>query len=144
MTCQPLWVILYCLPEKGRWKIILYRLPEKGRWEIVDEMKERGREERKINEREETEEMKKFPPLPLYPYLLQGQQTLPNCKPVSVGCPGDARYMRPLPPNHPHSNTCITMLICLTKTNDSQQVSLHNIGVNSLYSDCDILSKLTM
>ena len=28
-------------------------------------MKERDREERKINEREETEEMKTFPPLPL-------------------------------------------------------------------------------
>ena len=33
MTCQPLWVIL-C------------RLPEKGRKEIVEEMKERGREAR--------------------------------------------------------------------------------------------------
>ena len=32
-TCQPLWVIL-C------------RLPEKGRKEIVEEIKERGREER--------------------------------------------------------------------------------------------------
>ena len=56
MTCQPLWVIL-C------------RLPEKGRREIVKEMKERDRGERKMNDSEETEEIKTFP---LYPYLLQG------------------------------------------------------------------------
>ena len=35
-TRQPLWVILYCLPEKGR----------KKTEEIVEEMKERDREER--------------------------------------------------------------------------------------------------
>ena len=35
-TCQPLWVILCCLPEKGR----------KGIEQIVDLMKERDREER--------------------------------------------------------------------------------------------------
>ena len=53
---QPLWVI-FC------------RLPEKGRREIVKEMKERDRGERKMNDSEETEEIKTFP---LYPYLLQG------------------------------------------------------------------------
>ena len=37
--------------------------------EIVEEMKERYRRERKINESEETEEIKTFL---LYPYLLQG------------------------------------------------------------------------
>ena len=36
MTCQPLWVILCCLPEKGRKEIE----------EIVEKVKERGREER--------------------------------------------------------------------------------------------------
>ena len=36
MTCQPLWVILCCLPEKGRKEIE----------EIVEEMKERDRGER--------------------------------------------------------------------------------------------------
>ena len=36
MTRQPLWVILCCLPEKGRKKIE----------EIVEEMKERDMEER--------------------------------------------------------------------------------------------------
>ena len=36
MTHQPLWVILCCLPEKGRKKIE----------EIVEEMKERDREGR--------------------------------------------------------------------------------------------------
>ena len=52
-------------------------------------MKERDRGERKMNDSEETEEIKTFP---LYPYLLQGQQALPNCKPVSVGRTGDIRH----------------------------------------------------
>ena len=68
MTRQPLWVILCRLPEKRRREIE----------EIVEEMKERDRGERKMNESEGTEEIKTFP---LYPYLLQGQQALPNCKP---------------------------------------------------------------
>ena len=46
--------ILCCLPEKRR---------------EIEEMKERDRGEREINESEETEEIKTFP---LYPYLLQG------------------------------------------------------------------------
>ena len=37
-----------------------------------------GQGERKMNESEGTEEIKTFP---LYPYLLKGQQALPNCKP---------------------------------------------------------------
>ena len=82
-TCQPLWVILCHLPEKGRGKIE----------EIVEEIKERDRGERKMNESDETEEIKTFS---LYPYLLQGQQALPNCKPISVGCPGDVRFTTPL------------------------------------------------
>ena len=45
------------------------------------------------NESEETEEIKTFP------YLLQGQQALPNCKPIPAGRPGDARYTTPSP--HP-------------------------------------------
>ena len=49
-----------------------------------------------MNESEETQEIKTFL---LYSYLLQGQQALPNCKPISVGCPGDVRYTAPLP--HP-------------------------------------------
>ena len=40
MTHQPLWVILCCLPEKGRKEI------EEIVEEIVQEMKERDREER--------------------------------------------------------------------------------------------------
>ena len=44
------------------------------------------------NESEETEEIKIFP---TYPYLLQGYQALPNCKPISVGRPGDVRYTTP-------------------------------------------------
>ena len=54
MTNQPLWVILCHLPEKGRREIE----------EIVEEMKERHRRERKMNDSEETEEIK-TPPLPL-------------------------------------------------------------------------------
>ena len=50
-----------------------------------DEREGQGRK-RNRNESEETEEIKTFL---LYPYLLQGQQALPNCKPISVGCPGD-------------------------------------------------------
>ena len=55
--------------------------------EIVEEMKEMDREERETGMKSgETEEIKTFP---LYPYLLQGKQVLSNCKPISVGCPGD-------------------------------------------------------
>ena len=50
MTCQPLWVILCHLPEKGRREI--------------DEREGHGRK-RKMNESEETVEIKTFPPLPL-------------------------------------------------------------------------------
>ena len=60
--------------------------------EIVEEIKERDREERNRNESEETEEIKIFP---IYLYRLQGLQALPNCKPTSVGRPGDIRYMTP-------------------------------------------------
>ena len=58
-TRQPLWVILYNLPEKGRGEIE----------EIVEKMYERDKEEKKMNDSEETEAIKKFP---LCPYLLQG------------------------------------------------------------------------
>ena len=53
-------------------------------------MKERNREARgtgmKVKKQKKT--------FPLYPYLLQGQQALPSCKPVSVGRPSDIRYTR--------------------------------------------------
>ena len=52
-----------------------------------------------MNDSEEIGEIKTFP---LYPYLLQGWQALPNCKPISVGCPGDVRYMTFASPNHPY------------------------------------------
>ena len=50
-TRQPLWVILCRLPEKGRKKIE----------EIVEEMKERGGEERGTGMSEETVEIKTSP-----------------------------------------------------------------------------------
>ena len=51
-----------------------------------------GQGERKMNKSEGTEDIP-----PPYPYLLQGQQALPNCKPISVGRPTDVRYT---PPSH--------------------------------------------
>ena len=52
--------------------------------EIVEETKESDREEKRNSiESEETEEIKTFS---LYPHLLQGQQALPNSKPISVVC----------------------------------------------------------
>ena len=65
-----------------------------------DERDELGRK-RNRNESEETEEIKIFP---LYPYLLQGQQALPNFKPISVGRPGDIRYTTPS--HHPTTPCC--------------------------------------
>ena len=60
-----------------------------------------------MNESEETEEIKTFP---LYPYLLQGQQDLPNCKPISVGFTSDVRYMTPLP--HPTTPYWMSVKLC--------------------------------
>ena len=85
-TRQPLRVSLCRLPQKGRREIE----------EIVEEMKERDRGERKMNENEETEDIKT---LFLFPYLLQGYQALPNWKLISIGRPVTLRYTTPLP--HP-------------------------------------------
>ena len=83
---------------------------EKSERKIVEEIKERDREERNRNESEETEKIKIFP---IYPYLLQGQQALPNCKPISVGRPGDVRYTTPS--HHPTTpNTDQIYRICST------------------------------
>ena len=49
--------------------------------------------------RKESEETEVIEISPLYPYLLQEQQALPNCKPISVGRPIDVRYTTPSP--HP-------------------------------------------
>ena len=88
-TRQPLWVILCLLPEKGRKEIE----------ETVEEMKER---EREMKESEWTEEIT----FPLYAYLLQGQQALSNCKPVSVGRPSDKSYRTASPhPTTPQINS---------------------------------------
>ena len=64
-----------------------------------DEREGQGRK-RNRNESEEADEIKTFP---LYPYLLQGQQALPNCKPISVRRPGDIKIHDTFAtPNHPH------------------------------------------
>ena len=60
-----------------------------------DEREDRG--ERKMNEIEETEEVKTFT---LHLYLLQGQQALPNCKKISV-----TRYLCLNQPPHRVWNT---------------------------------------
>ena len=78
--------------------------PREG--EKRDRRDSRG-DERGIGKKEEmkesdgTEEITTFP---LHPYLLQGQQALLNCKPISVGRPGDKSYRTPLP--HPTTPTC--------------------------------------
>ena len=106
-TRQPLWVILCHLPEKGRREIE----------QIAQEMKERDRGDKKMNESEGTEKIKTFP---IYFHLLQGQQALPNCKPVSAGRPGDVRYKTPLPHQAtPSFDTFLSYLWCIVcKTND--------------------------
>ena len=81
MTRQPLWVILCRLPEKGRRAI------------VVGEMKERDRGERKMNGVKKQKKQKHSPS------SLTCCKPLPNCKPISVGHPGDVRYTTPLP--HP-------------------------------------------
>ena len=55
MKCQPLWVILCCLPEKGR----------KETEEIVEEIKERNREERGTGMKVKNRRNKNIPSLPL-------------------------------------------------------------------------------
>ena len=69
-----------------------------------DEREGQGRK-RNRNESEETEEIKTFP---LYHYPLQGEQALPNCKPISVGRPSDVRYTAP---SH-HPTTPDKQLLC--------------------------------
>ena len=87
------WLIVLGFNDTSTLVVILCHLPEKGRKEIVEEIKGQGRK-RNRNESEETAGIKTFP---LYPYLLQGQQALPNCKPISVGRPGDVSYTTHLP-----------------------------------------------
>ena len=80
---------------------------------------ERGGQGRKrnTNKSEETEGIKIFP---LYPYLLQGQQALPNCKPISVGRSSDVKYMTTAPhPTTPFSTknvcACVCMCVCVVR-----------------------------
>ena len=83
------------------------RLPEKGRKDTDsrgDERQEQGRKT-EMKESEGTEEIT----FPLYPFLLLGQQALPNCKPISVERPSDKSYRTPLPQQTiPPENVTIT------------------------------------
>ena len=55
----------------------------------------------------------------MYPYLLKGQQTLPNCKPITIERPGDARYTIPLP--HP-----TTHLLHIYSPGDETVIAVHS------------------
>ena len=61
-------------------------------------------------------------PFPFYPYLLQEKQGLPDCNPISVGCPGDIRYTRPLP--HPTNPNIINKV----KSGKSRSVPTKEFG----------------
>ena len=74
-----------------------------------------------MKESEGTEEMTTFP---LYTYLLRGQEALPNCKPISVGRPGDKSYRTPLP----HPTTPNVM---------AQTIYNAHYGENGLYPLCE-------
>ena len=96
-----------------------------------------------MNESEGTEEIKTFP---LYPYLLQGQQALPNCKLISVGRPSGVRYTTPLP--HPTSPSKIenrsmqNALVsdCYTSVLYHGISGLHICGTAAVYlSDCRVV-----
>ena len=91
MTRQPLWVILchfrlILLGFNNTSTLVSFPTEREVR-DSRDEREAQGRK-RKMNESEETEEIKTFT---LYPYLLQGQQALPSCKPILIGRPGDVR-----------------------------------------------------
>ena len=80
--------------------------------------KEEQRRKKNRNESAETEEIQT---LPLYPYLLQGKQALPNCKPISVGRPGDVRYTSSHHPTIPGQlvkyHSCLQCTLQLIHTN---------------------------
>ena len=74
MTGQHLWVILCCLPEKGRKEIE----------EIVGDEREGSGRKREMKESEGTEEITTSP---LYPYLLQGQRPCPTVSQYQLDAP---------------------------------------------------------
>ena len=99
-----------------------------------DEREGQGRK-RNRNESEETEEIKTFHQ---YPYLLQRLQALPNCKPKSVGRPGDVRYtissphpITPLSKASPMSVHHICLNIEMEHT-----IITQSIGTTGLYKQC--------
>ena len=84
---------------------------KRDRKDSREDEKEGQGKKRNRNESEETEAIKTFP---LDPYLLQGYQALPNCKPISFGRPGDIRYMTHShhPITHPPTNIFLQNGIC--------------------------------
>ena len=133
LTCIPLWLILCCLPGNGRnetketvksivlldwlcsgftdmYPLVAHFVLSPREWEKWDKRDskeyEREGQGRKRNRKSKWRNRSKN--TPLHPYLLQGQQAFPNCEPISVGCPGDVRYTKPL--HHP-----TTLFVLLTK-----------------------------
>ena len=68
-TRQPLWVILCHLPEKGR-------------KEIEDSREDERDGQRRKREMKESDGTEEITTVHLYPFLLQGQQAMPNCKSI--------------------------------------------------------------
>ena len=64
-------------------------------------------------------EEKEVRTFPLYPQLLQGQQTLPNCKPISVGRPGDKSYRTPTTPYFSQKKKGIDILMQVVSLGDN-------------------------
>ena len=73
---------------------------KRDRRESRDE-REGQRRKRNRNESEETEKIKTFPPLPLPATRIAG---LAHLKPISVGRPGNVRYLTPSPHTQPPQN----------------------------------------
>ena len=96
-----------------------------------------------MKESEGTEE------ITLYPYLLQGQQALPNCKPISGGHSSAKSYRTPLP--HPTTPTPLvndklltvvakvfsnTLIFLLKKCDKATHIfSAKNINVLAIFQD---------
>ena len=94
--------------------VILCRLPEeREKRDRRGDERDGQRRKREMKESKGTEEITTFP---FYHYLLQGQQALPNCKSISVGCPGDKSYMTPSPhPTTPGRMTIENVLLSISK-----------------------------
>ena len=104
MTRQPLWVILCCLPEKGR----------KELEEIVEEMKERDREERGTGMKGKKQKKKKQT-VPSTLTCYKDSKPCPTVSQYQLDAPvtQDTRHLRHTqpPPDHPQTICYIFWLL---------------------------------